>query len=301
MKRRMAIAVVLAFAATSASAGHASGGRSGGGHSSGGHFGGGHSSGGHVSRGGFSGGRVFGGHSSRGFVSASRQIGALVTRGFSSGPRYTSGRGGYGYYGGGHAVPRGSAGYAPRSGASYRRPRVGFASGFAHGRSYGRRYGYGYRSYGYRSYGRFDYGRYPYGYRYGYFPYGWAALDLAFSLGAAYPYLGWYDAPYDIGYVGDEPYWSGGSARDEDYYDREDPRDDARAEGAALRLTVVPDDASVWIDGAFRGAARDLVRLPLRPGRHEVEVVRPGFRTAAREIEVHAGTTASLRIELERP
>jgi PEGA domain len=288
MKRRMAIAVVLAFAATSASAGHASGGRSGGGHSPGGHFGGGHSSAGHV----------FGGHSSRGFVSASRQIGALVTRGFSSGPRYTSGHGGYGYYGGGHAVPRGSAGYAPRSGASYRRPRVGYGTGYARGRGYGRSYGY--RSYGYRSYGRGSYGRYPYGYGYGYFPYAWVGLDLAFSLGAAYPYLGWYDAPYDMGYVSDEPYWSGGSARDGDYYDRDDPRDDARAEGAALRLTVVPDDASVWIDGAFRGAARDLVRLTLRPGRHEVEIVRPGFRTAAREIEVHAGTD-SLRIELERP
>ena len=289
MKRRMAIAVVLAFAATSASAGHASGGRSGGGHSSVGH----------VSRGGFSGGHVFGGHSSRGFVSGSHQIGALVTRGFSSGPRYTSGRGGYGYYGGGHAVPRGSAGYAPRSGASYRRPRVGFGTGYAHGRGYGRRYGYGYRSHRYRSYGRGYYGRYPYGY--GYFPYGWDGLDLAFYLGAAYPYFGGYDAPYDTGYVSDEPYGSGGSARDEDYYDRDDPRDDAGAEGAPLRLIVVPDDASVWIDGAFRGAARDVVRLALRPGRHEVEVVRPGFRTAAREIAVRSGTTASLRIELERP
>ncbi|PYQ42343.1 MAG: hypothetical protein DMF77_13135 [Acidobacteria bacterium] len=145
-------------------------------------------------------------------------------------------------------------------------------------------------------YGRGYYSRYPYGY--GYYPYGWGGLDLAFYLGG-YPYFGGYDAPYDIGYVSDEPYWSGGSARDEDYYDRDDPRDDARAEGAALRLIVVPDDASVWIDGAFRGVARGLVRLA--PGRHEVEVVRPGFRTATREIAVHPGTTASLRIELERP
>ena len=299
MKRRMAVAVMLAFAATSASAGHASGGRSGGGHSSGGHFGGGHSSGSHVSRGGFSGGHVFGGHSSRGFVSASRQVGALFTRGFSSGPRYSSGRGGYGYYGSGHAVPRGSAGYAPRSGASYGRPRVGYGTRYAHGRGYGRSYGY--RSYGSRNYGygRGYYSRYPYGY--GYFPYGWGGLDLAFYLGAGYPYYGGYDAPYDIGYVSDEPYWSGGSARAEDYDDRDDPRDDARAEGAALRLIVVPDDASVWIDGAFRGVARGLARLALPPGRHEVEVVRPGFRTATREIAVHPGTTASLRIELERP
>lgn len=83
----------------------------------------------------------------------------------------------------------------------------------------------------------------------------------------------------------------------EEYSNRGEPPQDA----AELRLLVRPDDAYVWIDGEFRGTDRGLARLVLRPGRHQVEVIRPGFRTATREVEVRRGATASLRIELERP
>jgi hypothetical protein len=310
MQTRIAVALLVAFTATSASAQHRTGGRSGGGHSarpSGGHSGGSHSGGGRSFGGRSFGGHVSSGRSAPGSVSARRYSGVPVTRGYSTGARYASGGSGRAYYGGGRAVPRSSVGQPPRSGTQYRHPRAGYGTGSR----YGRGYGYGYRSYGYSSrgyYGR-SYSRYPY--YYGYSPfYGWGSLGLGLGLylGGGYPYLGGYDAPYydggyasDGGYVTDAPYDSGGSARDDDYYDRDDPRDDGRAEAAELRLIVLPDDASVWVDGEFRGVARDLPRLALRPGRHQLEVVRPGFRTEAREVEVRANASVSVRIDLTRP
>lgn len=276
MKMRMAVVVLLAFAATSASAGQSSRGRSGGGDRSRGHSGRGHSSGGHLS--------------------AARQATRHVARAYSAGARDASGRSRGAYYGRGRAVPRGSVVYAPRSSAQYRHPRVGYGTGYSRGRGYG----YGSRNYGYgRGYsGRYrSYRSYPYSGGYGYSPYGWGGLGLSVYYSSGYPYVGGYAAPYYGGYVSDEPYAGDGGEPYERYSDRGEPRED----GAELRLLVTPDDASVWIDGEFRGTARDLARLALPPGRHQVEVVRPGFRTAAREVEVRPGATASLRLELERP
>ena len=79
------------------------------------------------------------------------------------------------------------------------------------------------------------------------------------------------------------------------------PSEAAPSDAAELQLLVVPEDASVWIDDEFRGVARDLARIPLPPGRHRIEVVRPGFRTAAQDVDLRSGTATSLRIELERP
>ena len=93
-------------------------------------------------------------------------------------------------------------------------------------------------------------------------------------------------------------YYGGGSGGSEPSgYGNERPPADA----AELQLLVLPEDASVWIDDEFRGVARDLTRIALPPGRHRIEVVRPGFRTAAQEVELGPGTSHSLRIELERP
>jgi hypothetical protein len=64
---------------------------------------------------------------------------------------------------------------------------------------------------------------------------------------------------------------------------------------------VLPEDASVWIDSEFRGTAREAGRLTLAPGRHQVEIVRPGFRSETRDVDVRAGSSVSLRIDLERP
>lgn len=92
---------------------------------------------------------------------------------------------------------------------------------------------------------------------------------------------------------------------------RREPEDDAEraplaAEPAAgdagqLELSVEPLDASVYVDGAFRGTGREASSLRVPPGRHRIEVVRPGFRTAESEIDVPAGETTRLRVTLDRP
>jgi hypothetical protein len=71
--------------------------------------------------------------------------------------------------------------------------------------------------------------------------------------------------------------------------------------GGELRLDVRPQDASVYVDGEFQGTGRETGILNLAPGTHQVEVVRPGFRTAQREVEVTPEGVAELDIQLERP
>ncbi len=73
----------------------------------------------------------------------------------------------------------------------------------------------------------------------------------------------------------------------------------APASAATLRLSVSPPDSSVYIDGTFRGTGRETDALALAPGRHKVEVVRPGYRTVEREVEVTAGEPTELTIDLE--
>jgi hypothetical protein len=84
--------------------------------------------------------------------------------------------------------------------------------------------------------------------------------------------------------------------------ERRDRPDDSQASGAAgkLRLRVQPADASVYVDGAFRGSGREASLLQLPAGRHRVEVVRPGFRTVERDVEITAGDTIDLAVELDR-
>lgn len=67
-----------------------------------------------------------------------------------------------------------------------------------------------------------------------------------------------------------------------------------------LRLDVRPGDATVYVDGEFRGSARQADRLDLAPGRHRLEVVRPGYRTVEREIEVRPGRNEAVVVDLER-
>jgi hypothetical protein len=88
--------------------------------------------------------------------------------------------------------------------------------------------------------------------------------------------------------------------------EREDDAESAPAEPPAdehqgqLRLRVDPADASIYVDGAFRGTAREAGSLRLPPGRHRIEVVRPGYRTSDQEIEVAPGETTQLSVTLER-
>ena len=78
-------------------------------------------------------------------------------------------------------------------------------------------------------------------------------------------------------------------------------KDEAAAVGGRLELNVRPEDASVYVDGAFRGSAREASELKLAPGRHRIEIVRPGYRTHDREVDIAPGETTDLTIELEKP
>jgi hypothetical protein len=66
-----------------------------------------------------------------------------------------------------------------------------------------------------------------------------------------------------------------------------------------LKLSVRPDDASIYIDGEHRGSAREVRNVELPAGVHLIEVVRPGFATYEREVEVPADESVEVEIELE--
>ena len=74
-----------------------------------------------------------------------------------------------------------------------------------------------------------------------------------------------------------------------------------RREGGEVRLHVRPEDATVYVDGEFRGTGRELRALHLPAGRHRIELARPGFRTLEKDVEVESGHSFDLELELERP
>lgn len=86
---------------------------------------------------------------------------------------------------------------------------------------------------------------------------------------------------------------------DRDAWRERAPRERER-EGVTLRLSVRPDDASVYVDGEFRGSGRQARVLRLAPGRHRIEVVRPGYRTWDQEVEV-GPEGSEVTVELARP
>jgi hypothetical protein len=81
----------------------------------------------------------------------------------------------------------------------------------------------------------------------------------------------------------------------------ESPSTPPPAATGELRLSVEPVDASVYVNGEFRGTGRETTALALAPGQHRVEVVRPGYRTAEREVEIASQGVAELTIELKKP
>jgi hypothetical protein len=67
-----------------------------------------------------------------------------------------------------------------------------------------------------------------------------------------------------------------------------------------VHLSIEPGDASVYVDGRFRGPANGLRALRLSPGKHHIEVVRPGFGTVERDVDVMNGEETNLELELSR-
>jgi hypothetical protein len=94
--------------------------------------------------------------------------------------------------------------------------------------------------------------------------------------------------------------------RDRDRDDRntryDDEDEDIRMgsrDSGTLSLDVHPRDASVYIDGElYRLATRNDVRVA--EGTHRLEVVRPGYRTFERDVEVRRGKRTDLTIDLEK-
>jgi hypothetical protein len=68
----------------------------------------------------------------------------------------------------------------------------------------------------------------------------------------------------------------------------------------SLRLDVQPGDASVYVDGEFRGTVREARTMRLPAGVHKVEIVRPGFRTIERDARVEPDETEEIVAELEK-
>lgn len=77
---------------------------------------------------------------------------------------------------------------------------------------------------------------------------------------------------------------------------------DAREEPGNLLVRVLPADASVYLDGRFVGTGEDLARLRagllVDSGTHQLEIVRPGFESMARQVEIAAGDDLTVEIEL---
>jgi hypothetical protein len=78
------------------------------------------------------------------------------------------------------------------------------------------------------------------------------------------------------------------------------PPAEAPSATGQIRLRVLPDDASIYVDGQLRGPGRDVGSLELSPGHHRVQVVRPGFRSFDHEVEVEPGRATELNVEMER-
>jgi len=92
-------------------------------------------------------------------------------------------------------------------------------------------------------------------------------------------------------------------------YDRGDDRNRDRGHDTAdgsrghLRLSVEPDDASVYLDGQFVGTGTDLSLLrgglAVAPGTHRLAVVRPGHKAVERDFTVKEGQDVRPDIALE--
>jgi hypothetical protein len=197
-------------------------------------------------------------------------------RQYRAAPRDSSNRGeSRGYRTGGE---RGASSYR-ESGRSYTRD-----SRYSSHRN--RRY-YGYGSH-YRSGFSLYLGTpYYYGYGYGaYYPETYAYPEAY----AAAPYAPYdrYDGPVEDAEVGRDRY--------------DDPGVDGNGDAAGssqLRLDVRPADATIYVDDQFQGTGDRDELLVLAPGRHRIEIARPGYVTERRVVDVGTSETRSLSITLE--
>jgi hypothetical protein len=215
--------------------------------------------------------------------------GSAVARHPSPGPRSGS-------VGGMHYGSR--PGYAQRgSVAQQRHPRAGTGYGYGYYPGHGYyRGGHSYRPYyGYRPY-------YPYDpYYSSYWP--GVSLSLGWGYGSSWPYYGggYYESPgYSVGVYA--PYGAvGGEDSSAPPPPARETRRSSEGRSGRVRLEVRPDDTSVYVDDEFRGTAREARIMSLPPGRHVIEMVRPGFAIERREVTVVSGESQDVLVELQRP
>ena len=137
--------------------------------------------------------------------------------------------------------------------------------------------------------------------------FGWPFYSSAWPLVSA-GYASGYDSGYYAPDYAYEPRMAYDSGRYEEaersgVYDRSygaAPSRESNRDTGRLRLEVRPDDASVYVDDQFWGSARDTKFLTLRSGLHAIDLVRPGFVTAHREVEIVGSETRDVLVEMPR-
>jgi hypothetical protein len=67
-----------------------------------------------------------------------------------------------------------------------------------------------------------------------------------------------------------------------------------------VNLRVEPRDATVYVDGEYRGSVRELPGLRLPAGHHRLELARPGFQPLVKEFDVEADRAIDLDLSMER-
>jgi hypothetical protein len=99
--------------------------------------------------------------------------------------------------------------------------------------------------------------------------------------------------------------------RDQDRESADEERMDARpapaprpANRGRIKFRVTPDDAAVYMDDKYLGAADDLAANPrgvvAEPGTHSITVMRPGYKTKTVEVTARAGSPVDVVVELEK-
>jgi hypothetical protein len=73
---------------------------------------------------------------------------------------------------------------------------------------------------------------------------------------------------------------------------------------AKLKITVQPGRAAVFLDGKYVGHASELGgathSMLISPGRHQIKVELPGYRTFETEVNLLAGQKSEVKTELEK-
>ncbi|MBK9063598.1 MAG: PEGA domain-containing protein [Acidobacteria bacterium] len=71
-----------------------------------------------------------------------------------------------------------------------------------------------------------------------------------------------------------------------------------------IKFRVMPDDAAVYMDDKYLGAADDLAAnargIVAEPGTHTITVTRPGYKSRTVEVTARAGSPVDVIVELEK-